>query len=71
MPNSKEYGRTCLIAAVGGMHIEIVKRLLRIKDIDVNKGDELHGTNPLHMAGQRGNLEIARVKCFSCFHLIE
>ncbi len=69
MPNSKEYGRTCLIAAVYGKHIEIVKRLLRIKEIDVNKGDE-DGKNPLHIACGEDYLEIARVK-FNSFHLTE
>ncbi len=64
-----EYGITCLIAAVDGNHIEIVKRLLCIKEIDVNKGDE-DEMNPLHYACLRGYLKIARVNSFS-FHLIE
>ncbi len=62
-------GRTCLICAVEGNHMEIVKRLLRIKEIDVNKGSS-DGWNPLHCACESGYLEIARVKSFSYFHYL-
>ncbi len=63
------YGHTCLIAAVKDKHIETAKRLLSVKEIDVNKSGK-DGKTPLHWAGGKGYLEIARVKSFSCFHLI-
>ncbi len=59
---------TCLFAAVDGKHIEIVKHLLSVKEIDVNK--RAGGQTPLQFACERGHLEIARVKSFPCFHLI-
>ncbi len=59
-------GKTCLIAAVRYCchHISIVKRLLRIKEIDVNKVNE-YGQNALHCACKEGYLEIAIVKFFN------
>ncbi len=57
---------TCLFAAIKGDHIEIVKRLLRIKEIDINKVNK-HGSTPLHVACWKGCLEIVKVKSFSSF----
>ncbi len=68
------FEKTCLLAAAWHHRLEVVKRLVRVKEIDVNKCDK-RGSTPLHYAcheyDNRASLEIARVKSFSRFHLIE
>ncbi len=44
---SFEYGKTCLIEAIDGKHIEVVKCLLRIKEVDLGLS--------LHMASSYRN----------------
>ncbi len=58
---SDSQGYTSLSSAVQHNHLGIVKRLLRIKEVDVNKGK----ITPLHIALPMGNFEITRVKSFS------
>ncbi len=61
--SGRNRGRTCLFAAVRHMHAENVKRLLSLKEIDVNKCNRDRVT-PLHNACMGGDLEIIRVKSF-------
>ncbi len=63
MPFRRKCG-TCLHVAVSHEHLETVKRLLSVKEIDVNKGNS-NGDMPLRIACVGGNLEILRVKSFS------
>ncbi len=64
--NHQNHWITPLMSAVCGQDIEMVKRLLSVKEIDVNKGYE-DGMTPLHVACKYGYFEIARVKSF--FHM--
>ncbi len=72
MATSRDYKRkaTCLIGAVLAKNIEMVKCLLRVKEIDVNKTDGgSRSMSPLLYAFQKEYLEIARVNSFFFFIL--
>ncbi len=61
MPNNQLDAQTCLCAAVHRKHIETVKYLLRVNEIDVHKSNRFEKT-PWLYACEGGHLEIARVK---------
>ncbi len=65
MHNSSFEKVTSLCAAAEHGHTQIVKCLLAVKGIDVNKGGR-YGWNPLHKACIKGYLEIAKVKPKFC-----